>query len=644
MKPTSPEISKEKLQYLELLSEKYPGIQQVCTEIINLQAILNLPKGTEHFISDVHGEYEAFCHILNNCSGVIREKVSLVFDGKLSADEQAQLCTLIYYPEEKIELCRKNNMLNDEFYETVLMQLIDLCKCVASKYTRSKVRKALPEAFSYIIDELLHAWPGESQSQHVYHVNIVNAILNLADAEEFIIALCGLIKRLAVDSLHLVGDIFDRGNGAERVLELLCNHHNVDVQWGNHDILWMGAAAGNKACIATVIKNSMFYHNYATLENGYGISLRPLFLFAEKAYPLCATAYEAAELAIAMLMFKLEGEIIKRRPEYEMDDRLLLDKIDFRAQTITVDGKIYPLKKCYFPTINHENPYELSDEEQEVVTQLCHSFTQSERLQRHIEFLYTNGGMYLTYNQNLLFHGCVPMTKNGALQTVKCLETPLCGQELLDALDKAARRAYFGQNGVSLEKDLDLMWYLWCGRNSPLYGRDKMTTFERMFINNPQTWQEGKNPYYTHCENEKSCELILRNFGIYYPGAHIVNGHVPVKAKEGESPVKANGRLIVIDGGMCKAYQPTTGLAGYTLIYNSQGMRILSHMPFEGKGEAILQNADILTSSETFETEISRVLVRDTDIGTNISSRIYDLTLLLHAYRDGRLVPTGGNN
>lgn len=638
MKPASPQISKEKMQYLELLAEKYPTIQQVCTEIINLQAILNLPKGTEHFISDVHGEYEAFCHILNNCSGVVREKIFLVFGSQLSKQQQDDLCTLVYYPAEKLALCRKNGLLNDSFYEHILLQLIALCRSVASKYTRSKVRKALPDAFSYIIDELLHAWPGESQSQREYHTNIINAIINLDNAEEFIIALAQLIKRLAVDRLHLVGDIYDRGSGAENVMEMLINHHSVDVQWGNHDILWMGAAAQNRACVATVIKNSMFYHNYHTLENGYGISLRPLFLFAEKAYPQCGSAYEAAELAIAVLMFKLEGEIIKRRSEYGMQGRLLLDAIDYDKGTININGKSYALSKNYFPTIDKSSPYALTIDEEHVITQLCAAFAQSERLKRHVEFLYAHGSMYLTYNQNLLFHGCIPMTEEGQLKEVSCLGYALSGKGLLDALDAAARSAYFGQNGTVKEKDRDLMWYLWCGHDSPLYGRDKMTTFERMFIENEELYSEGKDPYYTYCEDESICNMLLRSFEIYYPGAHIINGHVPVKAKAGESPVKANGKLIVIDGGMCKAYQPTTGLAGYTLIYNSQGMRILSHTPFNGMQEAVLQNADIASESETFETEVSRVLVRDTDIGNNISSRIFDLTLLLHAYREGKIV------
>lgn len=638
MKPAVPQISKEKMQYLELLAEKYPTIQQVCTEIINLQAILNLPKGTEHFISDVHGEYEAFCHILNNCSGVIREKISLVFGDELSKQQQDDLCTLVYYPVEKLALYAKHNQLNDDFYEEVLLQLIALCRSVASKYTRSKVRKALPDAFSYIIDELLHAWPGESQSQCEYHKNIIYAIINLDNSEEFIYALAQLIKRLAVDRLHLVGDIYDRGSGAQNVMEMLINHHSVDIQWGNHDILWMGAAAQNRACIATVIKNSMFYHNYHTLENGYGISLRPLFLFAETAYPLCATAYEAAEHAIAVLMFKLEGEIIRRRGEYGMQDRLLLEAIDYSKATINIKGKEYPLKTCYFPTIDPSDPYALTPSEENVITQLCNAFAQSERLQRHVKFLYAHGSMYLTYNQNLLFHGCVPMSEEGQLKDVSCLGYPLQGKALLDALDAAARSAYFGQNGNVKEKDRDLMWYLWCGHDSPLFGRDKMTTFERMFISDESVYSEGKDPYYTFCEDEKACDMILRSFEIYYPGGHIVNGHVPVKAKAGESPVKANGKLIVIDGGMCKAYQPTTGLAGYTLIYNSQGMRILSHTPFNGQREAVLDNADIVSEGEVFETEVSRVLVRDTDIGNNISSRIYDLTLLLHAYREGKII------
>ncbi len=639
MKSNSPSISAEKLQYLALLSEKYPTIQQVCTEIINLQAILNLPKGTEHFISDVHGEYEAFHHIVNNCSGVVREKVDMLFEETLSREERAELCTLIYYPEEKLERARAAGLLSDEWYESALLKLIALCRVMASKYTRSKVRKALPKEFSYIIDELLHAWPGESSNQRAYHKNIVDTILNIDNAHAFIIALAGLIKRLAVDRLHLVGDIFDRGAGADSVLELLSAHHSVDIQWGNHDILWMGAAAGSEACIATVIKNSMAYHNYATLENGYGISLRPLFLFAEKFYPACNDAYAAAELAIAVLVFKLEGAAILRHPEYHMQHRLVLHMIDYAAGTVTLSGKVHTLSRAYFPTINPADPYALTPEEREVMDGLLRAFADSERLARHVRFLYANGAMYCIYNQNLLFHGCIPMTEDGALKTLSLTGEPLFGKALIDALDAAARRAYFGTQGQKRADDLDLMWYLWGGCDSPLFGRDKMTTFERMFVPDESTWAEGKDPYYRHCQSAASCEMILRNFGIYYPGAHIINGHVPVRTTEGESPVKADGRLIVIDGGLCKAYQPTTGIAGYTLIYNSQGLRILAHKPFAGRSKAVQMDKDIVSESNFFETEVERVLVRDTDIGNTISSRIYDLTLLLHTYRDGRLVP-----
>lgn len=635
-----PAVSPDKLQVLELLAEKYPTIQDVCTEIINLQAILNLPKGTEHFISDIHGEYEAFCHILNNCSGVIREKVEMLYGDTLSVQERAELCTLIYYPEEKLAMLRRQKILTDTWYENTLHQLIELCRLVAGKYTRSKVRKALPPAFSYIIDELLHAQANESAGQRAYHKNIIATILNLRNAEEFITALAGLIKRLAVDRLHLVGDIYDRGPRADSVMELLTHHHSVDIQWGNHDILWMGAAAGSDACIATVVRNSMAYRNYAMLESGYGISLRPLFLFAEATYPACDTPAKAAELAISILLFKLEGQIILRHPEYGMADRLLLDKIDRGRWELELEGRRYPLDAACFSTVDPLCPYELTPGERAVLDELRGAFADSERLHRHIAFLYAHGGMYRIFNQNLLFHGCVPMTEDGRMAQVEFGGRSMAGRELLDYCDAAARRAYFGRDDAGEDTDsLDMMWYLWCGRLSPLYGRSKMTTFERMFIRDPAVAEEQKNPYYRWCNEEPVCEAILRDFGIVTPYAHIVNGHVPVRAVEGESPVKANGRLIVIDGGLCRAYQPTTGIAGYTLIFNSQGMRILSHQPFGSLEEAVREDRDIRSHSFVFETGSDRMLVRDTDVGNDISNRIYDLTLLLHAYRDGLLVP-----
>ena len=635
-----PVVSTDKLQVLELLAEKYPTIQDVCTEIINLQAILNLPKGTEHFISDIHGEYEAFCHILNNCSGVIREKVELLYGETLSVQERAELCTLIYYPEEKLNMLRRQKILSDGWYENTLHQLIELCRLVAGKYTRSKVRKALPPAFSYIIDELLHAQANESAGQRAYHKNIIATILNLRNAEEFITALAGLIKRLAVDRLHLVGDIYDRGPRADSVMELLTHHHSVDIQWGNHDILWMGAAAGSDACIATVVRNSMAYRNYAMLESGYGISLRPLFLFAEAEYPACATAAEAAELAISIMLFKLEGQIIRRHPEYGMEDRLLLDKIDRGKWEVELEGGRYPLDAACFSTVDPLYPYELTPEEQAVLDELRGAFADSERLHRHIAFLYAHGGMYRIFNQNLLFHGCIPMTEDGRMAQVEFGGRRMAGRALLDYYDAAARRAYFGRDEEEENADsLDMMWYLWCGKLSPLFGRSKMTTFERMFIREPAVAEERKNPYYRWCNEEPVCEEILRDFGIVTPYAHIINGHVPVRAVEGESPVKANGRLIVIDGGLCRAYQPTTGIAGYTLIFNSQGMRILSHQPFGSLEEAVREDRDIRSHSFVFETGSDRMLVRDTDVGNDISNRIYDLTLLLHAYQDGLLVP-----
>ncbi len=634
-------ISQEKLQYLELLSQKYPTIQEVCTEIINLQAILNLPKGTEHFISDIHGEDEAFYHMLNNCSGVIREKVKMLFDNKMSQNEQAELCTLIYYTQEKIDELREKGVINDEWYSTTLLRLIEICKLLSTKYTRSKVRKALPKSFSYIIDELLHANNDENINQIVYHRQIINTIINIDNAESFIIAMSELIKRLAVDRLHIVGDIFDRGSGADKVMDMLMNHHSVDIEWGNHDILWMGAAAGSRACIATVLKNSIMYRNYATLENGYGISLRSLFLFAEKNYKDCKDVYEATDHCIAVLLFKLEGEIIKRHPEYDMQDRLFLDKIDYKNNTININGTVYALNNAYFPTIDINNPYELTDEENTILTEIQEAFSNSEKLHKHINFLYANGSMYKQFNQNLLFHGCIPLDENGEFTKINIDNKILYGKNLLDWFNVAARRAYFlPENDKNKEFYRDTMWYLWCGKNSPLFGRNKMTTFERMYIKVPELIEEKKDPYYKFCNDKNFCQKILKEFDIHYPNAHIINGHVPVKVKEGESPVKADNKLIIIDGGMCKHYQATTGIAGYTLIYNSHGMRLMSHEPFTTRKDAILNNTDINSTSNMFETEVERVYVKDTDIGENISNKIYDLTLLMHAYKDGTLIPS----
>lgn len=625
------EITDDKKKFLKLLSKEYPGIPAVCREIINLEAILNLPKGTEHFMSDIHGEFGAFYHILNNASGVIREKVDLLFEEELSQTQRREICTLIYYPEEKLDMLRENEIVNDQWYRTCLVRLIYLARHLSSKYTRSKVRKALPEEFSYIIDELMHAQPDEDNNQLVYHEKILDTILQTGSADSFIFALTKLIKRLAVDHLHIVGDIFDRGSHADKIMDLLINYHSLDIQWGNHDILWMGAACGSEACIANVLRNNMRYNNIGILENTYGVSLRTLVLFAEKTYPELSPM-EAALQAISVILFKLEGQLILRHPEYEMQEHLLLDKIDMKHGTVKIGSKEYPLKHMYFPTLLANDPYELIDEEYELMAELKEAFTQSEVLQRHVRFLYEKGSIYCCYNGNLLFHGCIPLDKSGNLDGLKINGTFYFGKAYLDYAQKIARLAYF-QGG---RNNLDFMWYLWCGKKSPLSGRN-IKTFERTFIEDERTWHEEKNPYYQLYEHEEICLKILKEFGLNDKQAHIINGHTPISVKHGESPLKANNRLIVIDGGFCKAYQKTTGIAGYTLIYNSHGMRLKAHKPFTDIEGALLDNNDIDSESYTFEKKEKRMMIRDTDNGRQIKDKIEDLKLLLTAYRSGTI-------
>ncbi|MDU7336519.1 MAG: fructose-1,6-bisphosphatase [Clostridium sp.] len=640
MRGTECHLSEHELKYLKLLAVEYPTIQAVCTEIINLQAILNLPKGTEHFMSDLHGEYDAFYHIVNNCSGVIREKVDLVFGKTLNEQERSKICTLIYYPEQKLRYIKQSEENMDAWYQKTLHQLIGVCRITASKYTRSKVRKALPPEFSYIIDELLHAQPGEDSNQQVYHAKIIDTIIGINNADEFITALCSLIKRLAVDHLHIVGDIFDRGPGADRIMDLLMQHHAVDVEWGNHDILWMGAASGSEACAAAVVRNTVAGGNLATLESGYGISMRELAMFAKEQYPECDDLNHAIRKAISIILFKLEGQLILRHPEFQMEHRMLLHKINYEAGTVEIEGKTYTLNTTQFPTIHKESPYELTEEEKSIMHGLMEDFKESDRLHRHMRFLYAKGGMYKCFNQNLLFHGCIPMTNDGELTNVNVGGRIVKGRELMDLSDKIVRRAYFAPH-TAADKPfcLDYMWYLWSGKDSPLFGREKMTTFERMFIDDKSSWTEQKNPYYKWYNEEESCVMLLKEFGLNTPFCHIINGHVPVRAGDGESPIKGNGKLIVIDGGFCEAYHPTTGIAGYTLIYNSHGMRIKSHQPFDGVRSALEENKDIQSRSDIFETHFARMMVMDTDNGNDISNQIYDLTLLLNAYRQGFLAP-----
>ena len=622
-------------RYLELLAEKYPTEQAVSREIINLTAILSLPKGTEHFMSDLHGEYEAFCHILNNCSGVIREKVDLLFGETLSDFDREEICTLIYYPVEKLELVRKEGKNNEEWYRATLGKLIDIARLLSSKYTRSKVRKAMPKEYAYILDELIHVQKDEDDNQVVYHRNILDTLLELDNADEFIEVLAGLIKRLAVDHLHIVGDIFDRGACADRIMDLLMQYHSLDIEWGNHDILWMGAAAGSKACIATVVRNNLKYNNTKILENSYGISLRNLALFAEKIYPN-EEPMKAALKAISVMLFKLEGQVILRNPDYNMTDKLLLHKVNVEKQTVEIDGTEYAIKEEAFSTVNFdsgdmEDIYQLSEEEEQVMEGLRMAFVNSIRLRQHIDFLYQRGSMYRIFNGNLLYHGCVPLDESGNLEGVAFSKKRYHGREYLDYAERIARRAW---SKDARQKDRDFMWYLWCGRKSPLSGRN-IKTFERTYVLDENTWFEQSNPYYKFYHEEKICNMILHEFGLYSERSHIINGHTPVRTSKGEHPVRANGKLLVIDGGFCKSYHKTTGIAGYTLIFNSHGIRIKSHQPFQSVYAALTENKDIESKSELVETEKERLMVRDTDSGKKIKEDIDGLKMLLQAYRNG---------
>ncbi len=649
-------FTQEELRYLKLLAQKYPTVQAASTEIINLQAILNLPKGTEHFISDIHGEYEAFLHILNSCSGVIKEKIDEVFASSISKAERDQLATLIYYPQEKLELVAQQEVDLDEWYRITLHRLIEVCRLVSSKYTRSKVRKALPKDYAYIIDELLHTRYDEADKKE-YFENIISTILSIGRAPSFITALCQVIKRLAVDHMHIVGDLFDRGPRADIILDSLMDYHSVDIQWGNHDILWMGAASGSRTLVATVLSNSIHYNNLEVIETGYGISLRPLSIFANEVYQNCDTHRFAVKLtgedkehisqkdqllsarmhkAITVILFKLEGQKILRHPEYGMEDRLLLDKIDYANRCITIGGVTYPLEDCDFPTVDPADPYTLTEEENQVIDQLTASFRRSEKLQRHVRFLYSKGSMYLCYNGNLLFHGCIPMTADGKLMSFTIGGRERSGRDFLNYAEKAARKAYYDAPG-STERQLgmDFLWWLWAGRNSPIFGRDRMTTFERRLIKDESAWTEPKNSYYALYQDPAVCDMLLKEFGLEGPHCHIINGHIPVKAKKGESPIKGGGKLVVIDGGFCKAYQPTSGIAGYTLIFNSWCFRIVSHQPFAGRQDAIANNHDIANSSDVFERLSSRMRISQTDIGRTLQAQSDDLCLLLEAYRSG---------
>lgn len=653
--PVKKDFTKEQLHYLHLLSKQYPTVQAAGTEIIKLKAILNLPKGTEHFLSDIHGEYEAFLHIINSCSGEVKDKLNELFADSMTKQELEDLATLIYYPSAKLALIADKAEDMDHFYRITLHRLVQLCRWVSIKYTREKVRSAMPEGYVSIIDELLHSRDEAGKRDH--YENIIDTIISIGQAGEIIEALCHSIKWLTVDHLHIVGDIFDRGPRADIVMDCLTYSHSVDIQWGNHDILWMGAASGSRTLVATVLSNSIHYNNLDVIETGYGISLRPLSIFANEVYQnsdlscftvkltgsdadhytekdklLSARMYKA----ITIILFKLEGQKILRRPEFGMNDRLLLDKINYQDKTITIDGITYPMMDCDFPTIDPDDPYALTDEEQHVIDQLTDSFRHSEKLQKHIRFLFTKGGLYKVHNGNLLFHGCIPMTESKQLLSFTIGGKVRSGKEFLDYAETTARKAYYDKRGTPERQfGLDFMWWLWAGRNSPIFGRDRMTTFERRFIKDEASWTETKNVYYKYYNDKAVCEMLLAEFGLTGEHCHIINGHVPVKARKGESPIKGGGKLIVIDGGFCKAYQPTSGIAGYTLIYNSRNYRIVSHEPFAGRTKAIQENHDIGKESRIFEKMETRVKVAQTDQGVELQNRVDDLLMLLDAYRSG---------
>ena len=625
--------NKQKYKYLYLLSEKYPNRQSVVTELIRLKAILNLARPTEHFMSDLHGEYESFFHILNNCSGVIKEKVDYLFSEEMSTSQKAEFCTLIYYPKEKILNLKKQKLITTQWYSQNLIYLLRLSSLMSYKYPQSELKNLLPKGYETIILELLTARPNDDTFQEVYFNTILNTLININSGTDFIIAFTKFIKKLAVAHLHIVGDIYDRGQRPDSIIDMLRQHHSVDIQWGNHDILWMGAMCGNEACIATVVRNCLSYNNTAVLEKGYAISLRSLSSLASKLYPN-KTLLIAMQRTISIILFKLEGQLIKRNPDFQMDSRLLLDKIDYSSKHIKINNISYPIKSPSFPTINPQNPYELSLEEAEVLSDIKSAFLDSVRLRKHINFLYQKGSVYKAYNNNLLYHGCIPLNDDGSFMRIHLNNKYYSGKNYLDFVDKTIRQAYLG---LYEQKNIDLMYYFWCGRYSPFSGRE-FKTFERMFIEDTDTWIEPSDAYYKYCNDEKICDMILEEFSLKTKRGHIINGHVPVKVKEGESPVKANGKLIIIDGGFCKAYHKKTGIAGYTLISNSRGLRLLEHQSCANIKESLKANQDIESVSCTLELQNYHSSTADTDLGEEIQCQINDIYHLMLAYQNG-LIP-----
>ena len=643
------------LKYLKSLARQYPNIAAASTEIINLQAILNLPKGTEHFLTDIHGEYEQFAHVLKNGSGAVRRTIDEVFENALSNKDKKSLATLIYYPVEKLDIVISEEDNLEDWYKITLHRLVQITKKVASKYTRSKVRKALPKDFAYIFEGVITDKADISDKEGYYN-EIIHTIIRIGRAQDFIIALSNLIQRLVIDHLHIVGDIFDRGPGPHIILDTLINYHSVDIQWGNHDILWMGAACGQLACIATVIRIAARYGSLDTLEDGYGINLIPLATFALDTYSNTNcdtfsikynTDYNTKDLsldmkihkAIAIMQFKLEGQVIMKHPEFLMDDRLLLDKIDYEKKTVMAYGKEYPMNDTDFPTIDPKNPYALTPDEEQVMERIRQAFLKCEKLQKHVRFLYSNGGLYKVYNSNLLYHGCMPMDGEGNFLSVDVDGKDYQGKQLYDILDNYARKGYYAKNDpAEMHKAQDYIWYIWAGPNSPVFGKDKMTTFDRYFIEDKETHKETKNAYYSLLDHEDILNKILDEFELDTRKSHIVNGHVPVELKKGESPIKCDGKLLIIDGGFSKAYQSKTGIAGYTLVANSHGMRLVAHEPFESMEAAVLHESDIFSDSTVIEVAPVRIRVSDTDIGRELKDQIKQLELLLQAYRDGIIV------
>ena len=649
------ELELMELKYLKSLAHQYPNIASASTEIINLQAILNLPKGTEHFLTDIHGEYEQFKHVLKNGSGAVRRQIDEEFGNTLSNRDKKSLATLIYYPREKLDIVAREEENIEDWYKITLHRLVQITKRTASKYTRSKVRKALPKDFAYIIEELITE-KAEVSDKEGYYNEIIHTIIRIGRAPEFIVALSNLIQRLVVDHLHIVGDIYDRGPGPHVIMDTLMNYHSVDIQWGNHDIVWMGAACGHLACIATVLRIAVRYGNLDTLEDGYGINLIPLATFALDTYQdvdcdtfaiKFNTNYNTKDLsldmkihkAIAIMQFKLEGQIIKKHPEFHMDDRLLLDKIDYQKKTVTVYGKEYAMNDVEFPTVDPEDPYNLTPDEEQVMERLRQAFLKCEKLQQHVRFLYSNGGLYKIHNSNLLYHGCVPLDEHGNFKSVDVDGKEYKGRELYNVLDNYARKGYYAKNDpAGMRRAQDYIWYTWAGPNSPVFGKDKMTTFERYFIDDKEAHKETKNCYYSMLDQEEILNKILEEFGLDTQKSHIINGHVPVELKKGDTPIKCDGKLLIIDGGFSKAYQGKTGIAGYTLVANSHGMRLVAHEPFESTEAAILQESDIFSDSTAVEIAPVRIRVADTDAGTDIMESIKQLEHLLQAYRNGTII------